>query len=509
MTPVWGKEYIDLFCDVCLPSMFSEGNIPQSSIDNSITYFVYIIRHDYAYLKAKKSIQKLSDYTNVKYVFIDEESLGNENAYVQMNNCHIDMIDKAMQSRDCVVFITPDQIFSKGSIGYITESMNKDIALMLVAGLRLNKDAVVLELDRYREDGVVALTDKELNSIALRNLHSGSKGLFFDYENISDWPAHLYFNVDNGFVLHGFHLHPTAINTAYVNDLPSHTIDFDYVDQFDHIRDKVLIVRDSERLCTHEISSEFKEEVAKDLFVEDKCLSVAYWAYQYAYSIHRYFFDNPILFRTEEKIQAYGHKDDEVSRIKYWLDVYEGIAPRNLSQIRSKKIVDIVEISKKYEAELVECINRVSEVILSSDAMSIWGAGSTGRYFCEILDGEDVCVTHFYDSQEREEIDGREVYAYCQEASGSHSSALAITCGMSEYLAEMRDIKRGIQNRDTIFLTKLQAWRPFLRSLGLDDYYIVLIINGYLSGKEKRLYQGELIEVMLAAMFREGMIESA
>src|SRR5260221_4778311 len=89
-TPVWGAEYVRVFCDLVLRTLLAPGNLPVLAGRMECIFLVYTSRDSEALLRSSLSFQKLTSLLEVRLHFI--EDLEGADKYGMLTACYNDAI---------------------------------------------------------------------------------------------------------------------------------------------------------------------------------------------------------------------------------------------------------------------------------------------------------------------------------------------------------------------------------------------------------------------------------
>lgn len=251
ITPVWGKDHIQLFLDIGLPSLFAADNIPKLKKLSRVKYFIYTKACDLDFLKMSKAVKALQALVEVSIIVFEDRFSNNHSA---MNWCHQLGFKYAQEHASYAVFIPPDCIWSNQSMYAMYKIVERGYKIIHMSGLRLIRELVTKTIER--KDDIISLSSRELVKFGLPFIHPITESHFFDEKDGGLMPANLFWTVDEtGILARCFHLHPLVVyGTDKRCDFQS-TIDDDLALVFDSDDGEEYIVTDSDELIAFEISS--------------------------------------------------------------------------------------------------------------------------------------------------------------------------------------------------------------------------------------------------------------
>ncbi len=321
----WGKEYIDLFLRVVLPTHLSPGNLP-SVPDNAWRYRIYTPAGDAETIRRSAVYARLVRLGPVELYEIPE--IDGSFKYEVISNCHSHAIQAATRVGAVLVFLAPDAIFADGAFAAMHRIARAGKQVIIAAGIRVTKETFVpamLQAFPVQGEGAVVLPPRSLVGLALTHPHPITESLCWGARVSHAWPSHLYWRVgEEGLLAHCFHLHPLMVNVREVRLPENATIDGEYIERIVKDNRAAHVVTDSDEIAICEISS-------RDLTLagtRQEPLTprrVAEWARVLANRQHRRFFRERIRFHAGELSADWERVEREsdrvVRRVEWWLRV--------------------------------------------------------------------------------------------------------------------------------------------------------------------------------------------
>ena len=297
--PVWSSSYVDLFLSACIPSLLAAGNVPGLPDKQSSKFVIYTGIADYHRIRLSRSYTELGKLLDTRIELIDWRA---RHPHSVMTDCYNDLSHRCRAADAIAVFITPDLILSDGSLTYISDRMARGKQIVLIAGVRLDKEECLVELiPRYdRTTNSISFSGREMVSTMLDRLHPISRSLFWSGREFNRHPSHLYFSAGaEGFLAHCFHLHPIAARVSLMPQVSETTIDDDLACSPTWRSDEIEIIDDSDNATCFEISPKSHNVGCHGEHVADVENIVA-WARNFVRSRHKEFLLHPIAFRATE-----------------------------------------------------------------------------------------------------------------------------------------------------------------------------------------------------------------
>lgn len=259
VAPVWGREYVRVFCQTVLPNLLSPKSIGLLHDGFQCKFYIYSDEESAELFESYSAFRKLRSITDVNILFIPTEILKDDSKYNKMTAAHNCGVKNAMQEDAGIIFLNADMIYSDGTFQRVRELINDGFRAIEIEGFRVLKQPVeVILFERYYSSGIISIQSRDLVSLALTYPHQISLSHFIDYEKSQGKnPFHTYWYVGKeGAIAKGSHLYP-----LYVHPLPSVTaavaeksIDWDLVDQACPNGQNQYVVRDSDEIFSIEMS---------------------------------------------------------------------------------------------------------------------------------------------------------------------------------------------------------------------------------------------------------------
>lgn len=321
VTVVWGEEYSDFYTDVVIPNYLSDGNIP-AFVSEDAVYKIYTPLYNISRIENSASFKKLSGIIKTEIIPMPENIDVQGNWHEAMSHCHRLAISDALKCNAGVVSISPDSIISQDSLANLLRLAKSGKKAVMIAGVRLVKEDVSSELVKnFCRDGVITIKSHQLVGLMMKYLHPISQRLFWDSEEFSLHPSHLYFKVgDEGLVARCFHLHPLFFKPDRQVEFAL-TIDGDMISNAGFRPDEVYIVTDSYEILACEMSS-YDKRFERPIANKASSLNVAWWAKSWADYHHREYLNYKMRFESRPYSNSWykteRYSDKVVERINFW-----------------------------------------------------------------------------------------------------------------------------------------------------------------------------------------------
>ena len=190
---LWGKEYIDLFNDVLIPSLLQKDNIPKLK-KYGFNQKIFIFTKNNEYPLTKNNELKLNKYLTFEVVknhinkdFIDPK--------IYLKNSLITFTEKSLLKNAYSFILTPDHVYGNKSIYNLFISSYHNEAGVACIGARINWKKshqffkkIFKEKKTLENQNLIAFTFKNLHpvmkkTINIKSNHTGTKIIPIDDKN--------------------------------------------------------------------------------------------------------------------------------------------------------------------------------------------------------------------------------------------------------------------------------------------------------------------------------------
>ncbi|MFA5166923.1 MAG: hypothetical protein WC530_00170 [Candidatus Omnitrophota bacterium] len=277
IVPVWGKDYTELFTDICLPMILTPGNLralSRGTDDQPVIlrtwaesptnrdsgksgfhekktgnrFVILTTWDDHLKIRDSRSFGQLEKLIQVEFILID--------GFVDIGNSHFAMSKcyaKAMHRKSVspgetyFVFLTPDSFWPDGTFRRLAELADQSFQVVMAGGLRVNAEpmACILHeiIEQCPDDPTIPMAD--LLSLALANIHQMSTSLNWlsGVGFLRNWPSHIYWinERDQQLIAHCFHLHPLMVLAPKNKTAIGETIDGKFLNNLHYPLDRYYV----------------------------------------------------------------------------------------------------------------------------------------------------------------------------------------------------------------------------------------------------------------------------
>jgi len=289
---VWGRDYIDEFINISLPTVLADGNLEGFHYLDGSKFLIFTTEDGRKRLLDEPLFGQLKRLITVEFVIMD--ALIKSRKFDTVNMCQLEGVMRSIDF-DAVFFIYPDFVWSAGSFNNVANRLVEGYKGFICPVPRLSKESFSKVFDQKKvnsESGAVTIESREFVALCEPNLHSIMDTYEIQGEQFSNFPSNLSWEVPNaGRLYHCYHAHPIAISIDTENmDLFyrfSVSLDEDYISNLFSSTDCLYIAQDSDEIAVCSLSSdEFKIE-ASLRFEKDHILQLWVWAERYTSLFHR------------------------------------------------------------------------------------------------------------------------------------------------------------------------------------------------------------------------------
>jgi hypothetical protein len=240
---LWGERFRDYFLDLCLPTLLSPRNLPCLATRPRSKFLICTRPDDWAAIKASPIFQLLEHHVEPTYIEIPPCPPG-VSGCVHMGIGHRRGCELAYEAKAYPFVLTPDCIFSDGTIARLQEFARQGVQLALVPALRFAEEPLFghLQAAGISPEGrnaiaqPITISNRELVRMALASMHSETKTYEWDAPYFHSMPSAAWWRVpgEDGIVVHCLSWAPLLFDFAAV---PEHdtsvfddwTFDGDYI----------------------------------------------------------------------------------------------------------------------------------------------------------------------------------------------------------------------------------------------------------------------------------------
>lgn len=250
VTVVWGKAYLDLFLDVCVPNQCTAGNL--GALPPGSRYRLLTTPAGADVLAQSPALLRLRAFVPVDIVSLPELALPTVSPLARMTAAHCRALADANEPGAALIFLNADHFLSEGALSAVVRLHRTGMRVIATPGIRLDRDAFVGALNAG--GAVRSLSSRHLVALALEHLHPFTLAHMADAPSAASAPISVYWRLPAGMLVRSFHLHPLMVDPVRRDIVPKGTIDGDYVARCCPDHDEIHVVADSDELTLFELT---------------------------------------------------------------------------------------------------------------------------------------------------------------------------------------------------------------------------------------------------------------
>jgi hypothetical protein len=259
---VWGEVFRNYFLDLGLPSLLSPGNLPALRTRPRSKFFICAPVEDWTALKAAPVFRLLEQYVDAEHIDIPPCPPA-VSGCVHMGIGHRRGCELAYRDKAYPFVLTPDCLFSDGTVARLQELAVEGVELALVPALRFAEEPLFAELARAGistrgRNGIaepITLKSRDLVRMVLKSLHSETASYEWDAPWFHPLPSAAWWRVpgEDGIVVHCLSWAAPLFDLATVTEHDTSTFDEwtydgDYIYRNLGNIKRVLLVLDSDEI---------------------------------------------------------------------------------------------------------------------------------------------------------------------------------------------------------------------------------------------------------------------
>jgi hypothetical protein len=258
---VWGRDYIDNFCSMVLPSQLATDNIPAIAKNVHVEYLIVTRSDDIDRWREKKVIQRLDKLCKTSFITVDETHDTAEYSLVGKMQW-LSMVYARAFDFDFIFPLYADAICSKNSMINAHKRLEEGYDAVLTLGLLTIKKTLATKLQKFLNNNVLEIDSRSLVDVVFESIHPFHKAMFLSEKQFTTNPSFFIAEVCNGsYRSHSFHHHPFAmavpeidkLRVPFTGTLDQHFLPYAFADPFN-----LYVAQDSDELfiCSFDDVSE-------------------------------------------------------------------------------------------------------------------------------------------------------------------------------------------------------------------------------------------------------------
>lgn len=171
---LWGRKYIQNFCDFSLRTLLAPGNIPALAKEMNCDFVFLTAQDDVQFFQSLPIVQDLTKYCTLKFVVIDDVIFaGNHSATLTVS------LERGMRTYgDAVtdtyfIYLMADYIFAGSALTGLIPHLKAGVSAITAGNYQVIEENVIGDLMRATDPvtGVIDLPARQLVKWSLDNLH--------------------------------------------------------------------------------------------------------------------------------------------------------------------------------------------------------------------------------------------------------------------------------------------------------------------------------------------------
>lgn len=246
---VWGMEFCKAFTEFCLPSMLADGNIGSPDLDFKYNMEIYTPKADQEWIEKQDSFIETSKRIQVSMFNIGLPPEG-VRKHTHMNDIHRLMIQRAIDYKEAIILLLPDQVFTINTLVNIENHVCNGQWVVMIPGFRTSYQGIKEKKYLLKHHG--HFTIEEAIDAFVNCMHPMSQGCFWNSKHFTTLPTNIYYwEKGKTITVHAAHLHPFFILNPFPA-LNTSTVDGPYMSKYNELKDCIVIPEDIVQLSLTE-----------------------------------------------------------------------------------------------------------------------------------------------------------------------------------------------------------------------------------------------------------------
>jgi hypothetical protein len=319
LVAVWGKSYVSLFTDICLPLGMTEGNLAHFRGREDVRFQVMTTRADAPDLEASPAWKRLQEIMPARILIIDDAIDFKAATYIAMSAAyrHGMRSDWVKLGHTNYVVLMPDHFWSDGTFRSLEQLVDLGYNAAMAGGLRTEREIMepylAAEIAKNPTNPVIA--NRMLVSKASTALHPMQKIAEWTSPRFSHtWPNQIYWQTGpDSFAFHFFHLHPIMVKSPEKWMEFEKAFDTDLVAKFRHPISTIYVETNSDVMTQIEMTP--RDRDWKQPLGPARLKSLLRFGFFHATAHNWHFFKHRLTFLGLEPLSADAHVTFEMDRL--------------------------------------------------------------------------------------------------------------------------------------------------------------------------------------------------
>src|SRR5262245_8218489 len=144
VTAAWGEWHVEQLLSATLPSLLSEGNLPEMCKALDLTYELCTTSRDADRILGSPVLSVLGDLARVEIHILDDVQL--RDPIAAHHRIWLQAVQRARNSRSMILFIPPDAVWADGSLASLSRRLCEGKTVLFNTYLRVISETFVPEL---------------------------------------------------------------------------------------------------------------------------------------------------------------------------------------------------------------------------------------------------------------------------------------------------------------------------------------------------------------------------
>lgn len=314
IVPVWGALYCRTLVHFLLPSLLAPGNLPAWPYGGCTLLRLLTTHEDARWISEQVVLHRIRQWCQVDLTIFDLQELDAwlekkavPEKYARTHVLLTRAFEAAWADKADVLPLMADMVISDGFLQALQESLQQGIRLVMHPSPRVRIESFLPASLPYRSQTALQLPPQTLAALSLKHLHAHEQACFWDAEEFSNWPSHLYIRHENQIYAHCLHMHPLYMHRPEPLPLEHFsTIDLDYLQQYAQDLDQIQVLQnDTASACSlsnpgNDISIHVGNPPPLSLSRTQKLRNFV----QQCSPLHCWFFQQPVLYCLGEEARS-------------------------------------------------------------------------------------------------------------------------------------------------------------------------------------------------------------
>jgi hypothetical protein len=171
VTAAWGDWHVGYFLSATLPSLVSEGNLPELCKAHDLTYEICTTQRDAHRILGSPSFSVLDDLARVEIHILDDDEL--RDPIAAHHRVWQQAVQRARKNGSMILFIPPDAVWADGSLASLSRRLCEGKTVLFNTYLRTDSESFVPALlERFATSPArLRVPPREMVDLALQHLH--------------------------------------------------------------------------------------------------------------------------------------------------------------------------------------------------------------------------------------------------------------------------------------------------------------------------------------------------